>query len=433
MEIIIIFLLIILNGIFAMAEIAVVSARKSRLKQQANEGSKKAQAALELAQSPSRFLSTVQIGITFIGIFAGAFGGDTIAKGLSGELKNISLIAPYAEGIAILLVVTFITYLSLIIGELVPKRIALNNPEATAKFMVYPMNLLSSIASPLVSLLTISSDWTLRLLQIKQSGEPIISEEEIRMLIGEGTRSGIFNIAEKDIVERTLKLSDKKVNTLMTSRKEVVWLELDSPFKTLRNKIAKHPHAHFPVCRDNLDKIVGVVRAEDILTHFLLEEKIELQKFIHKPLFVPESMDGLKVLELFKKSGIHMALIVDEYGNVQGLLSITDILEAIVGDIPTIDELEDREIIKRGDGTHLVDGLVQIDEFKDYFHIKKLPDERSGVFHTVGGFIMHKLGRIPAPGDKLEWADFKFEVMDMDGNRIDKVLITPNKLNIQKP
>ncbi|MBI2597526.1 HlyC/CorC family transporter [Candidatus Daviesbacteria bacterium] len=428
MEIIIILLLIILNGVLAMAEIAIVSARKSRLKQQANEGSKNAQAVLELTQSPSRFLSTVQIGITFVGIFAGAFGGETIAKSLSVALESVSFIAPYAEGIAILLVVAFITYLSLIIGELVPKRIALNNPETISKFMVYPMNFLSSIASPLVSLLTFSSDWVLRLLQIRQSGEPIVSGEEIRMLIGEGTRAGIFNIAEKDIVERTLKLSDKKVNTLMTSRKEIVWLGLDSPFKTLRNKIAKHPHAHFPVCRDNLDKIVGVVRAEDILTHFLLEEKIELQKFIHKPLFVPESMDGLKVLELFKKSGIHMAVVVDEYGNIQGLLSITDILEAIVGDIPTIDELDEREITKREDGTYLVDGLVPIDEFKDYFHIKKLPDEKSGVFHTVGGFIMYRLGHIPASGDKVEWTDFKFEVMDMDGNRIDKILITPKKV-----
>ena len=431
MEIIIILLLIILNGVLAMAEIAIVSVRKSRLKQQANEGSKNAQAALELAQSPSRFLSTVQIGITFVGIFAGAFGGETIAKNLSSLLEKVSLLAPYAEGIAILLVVAFITYLSLIIGELVPKRIALNNPETISKFMVYPMNFLSSIASPLVSLLTFSSDWALRLLQIKQSGEPIVSEEEIRMLIGEGTRAGIFNIAEKDIVERTLKLSDKKVNTLMTPRKEVVWLELDSSFKTLRNKIAKHPHAHFPVCRDSLDKIVGVVRAEDILTHFLLEEKIELQKSIHKPLFVPESMDGLKVLELFKKSGIHMVLVVDEYGNIQGLLSITDILEAIVGDISTIDELEEREITKREDGTYLVDGLASIDEFKDYFHIRKLPDEKSGVFHTAGGFIMYRLGHIPASGDKMEWADFKFEVMDMDGNRIDKILITPKKITIK--
>lgn len=424
MEIIIILLLILLNGIFAMAEISIVAARKSRLKQQANEGSKNAQAALKLAESPSRFLSTVQIGITFIGIFAGAFGGETIAKSLSQELKNIPVLTSYADGISVLLVVIFITYLSLIIGELVPKRVALNNPEIIAKLVAYPMNLLSSVASPLVSLLTISTDWAFRLLQIKPSNEPLVSDEEIKMLMGEGTRIGIFNLAEKDIVERTLKLSDKKINSLMTPRKEIVWLELDSPFKTLRNKIAKHPHAHFPVCRDSLDKVIGVVRAEDILTNFLLEEKIQLQKFIHKPLFVPESMDALKVLELFRKTGIHMALVVDEYGNVHGLLSLTDVLEAIVGDIPAFNELGDKEISKRGDGSYLVDGLVPIEEFKEYFHIKRLPDEHSGVFHTIGGFIMHKLGRIPTLGDKLEWGDYKFEIMDMDGNRIDKILIS---------
>lgn len=428
MEIIIILLLILLNGIFAMAEIAIVSARRSKLKQQADEGSKQAQAALALSQSPSRFLSTVQIGITFVGIFAGAFGGGTVAKSLSYELKNIPVIASYADGISIFLVVAFITYLSLIIGELVPKRIALNNPETVARIMAYPMNILSSITSPLVSLLTVSTDFVFRLLQIKPSDEPFVSDEEIKILLGEGTRLGIFNIAEKDIVERTLKLGDKKINSLMTPRKEIVWLELDSPFKTLRNKISRHSHAHFPVCRDSLDKVVGVVRAKDILTNFLLEEKIQLQKFIHKPLFVPESMNTLKVLELFRKTGIHMALVVDEYGNVGGLLSLTDILEAIVGDIPSINEMEDKEITKREDGTYLIDGLVAIEEFKEYFHIKKLPDEHSGVFHTIGGFIMHKLGRIPAASDKLEWGDYKFEVIDMDGNRIDKILITPNEI-----
>lgn len=427
MEIIIILLLILLNSIFAMAEIAIVSARKSKLRHQANEGSKNAQAALDLAESPSRFLSTVQIGITFVGIFAGAFGGGTIAKSLSSNLKNIPLIASYADSIAIFLVVALITYLSLIIGELVPKRIALNNPEAIAKFMAYPMNLLSSIASPFVTLLTFSTDWILRFLQIKQSGEPTVSDEEIKMLMGEGARVGIFNLAEKDIVERTLKLSDKKINSLMTPRKEIVWLELDSPFKTLRNKIAKHPHAHFPVCRDSLDKVVGVARAEDILTNFLMEEKIELQKFTHKPLFVPESMDALKLLELFRKTGIHMSLVVDEYGSVQGLLSLTDILEAIVGDIPSFNELVDKEIILREDGTHLIDGLVPIEEFKEYFHFKRLPEEHTGVFHTIGGFVMHKLGHIPTTGDKLEWGNHKFEIVDMDGNRIDKILISAKK------
>ncbi len=424
MELIIIILLILLNGIFAMAEIAIVSARKSKLKQQASEGSKQAQAALDLANSPNRFLSTVQIGITFVGIFAGAFGGETIAKNLALELHQIPILAPYADTISLLLVVIFITYLSLIIGELVPKRLALNNPENIAKIVAFPMNTLSSLAHPLVSLLTFSTDWILRLLQIKQSNEPVVSDEEIRMLLGEGARLGIFNMEERDIVERTLKISDKNLNSLMTQRKEIVWLNLNSPLKTLSSKIAKYPHAHFPVCKDNLDKVIGVVRAEDILTNFLLKEEIQFQKFIHKPLFVPQSMDALKVLKLFRKTGIHMALVVDEYGNVQGLLSITDILEAIVGDIPSIDELGDKEIVKRNDGTHLVDGLLPIDEFKDYFHIKKLPDERSGVYHTFGGFVIHMLGHMPSSGDSFQWSNHKFEIIDMDGNRVDKILVS---------
>lgn len=423
MEIIIILLLIILNGIFAMAEIAIISARKSKLQKQADEGNRNAQTALNLAQSPGRFLSTVQIGITFVGIFAGAFGGETIAVSLSEKLSTIPLLTPYAKGISLFLVVAFITYLSLIIGELVPKRIALNNPVTIAKFVATPMNVISSLASPLVSLLTVSTDLVFRLLKIKPSSEPFVSDEEIKLLMMEGARKGIFNLAEKDIVERTLKLSDKKINSLMTSRKEIDWLDINSPLSTLKNKIAKHPHANFPVAENGLDKVVGIVGSEDILTNFLLNEKIQLQKLIHKPIFVPESMNALKVLELFRKSGIHISLVVDEYGSVQGLVSLTDILEAIVGDIPSLDELNHKEITKREDGSFLVDGLVTIDEFKEYFKIKKIPEEHSGIFHTIGGFVIYKLGFIPSSGDKFEWENYKFEIMDMDGNRIDKALI----------
>lgn len=425
MEIIIVFLLIILNGVFAMAEIAIVSARKSKLLHLANEGNKNAQTALDLANNPNRFLSTVQIGITLVGIFAGAFGGATIAESLSKELSSVPFLNPYSDALGLAIVVISITYLSLIVGELVPKRIALHNPEKISELVARPMNAISRISSPFVSLISFSTDWVIKLLRIKSFNGPSVSEEEVRMLIKEGAKTGIFDIAEKDILERTLKLGDKKVNTLMTSRKEIVWLNIDSSFKTIRNKITKDQHSHFPVCRDNLDRVLGVVRTEDMLTNFLLEEKIDLKKFLNKPLFIPESMDGLKVLELFKKSGIHMALVVDEYGNVQGLLSLTDILEAIVGDIPTLNELEEQEIVKRDNGTFLVDGLVSIDEFKEYFRIKKLQGEKSGVFHTVGGFVMNKLGRIPVLADSFEFGAFKFEIMDMDGNRVDKILLTP--------
>lgn len=409
-----------------MVEIAVVSARKSRLQHLANEGSKNAQAALELANSPNRFLSTVQIGITLIGILAGAFGGATIAENLASYFETIPSLAPYSEAIGIAIVVAAITYLSLIIGELVPKRLGLSNPELIASLAARPMGILSKVSAPLVYLLTISTDFILQVLRIKPK-EEAVSVEEIRMLIREGTRVGVFETAEKDIVERTLQLGDRKVNMLMTPRKEIVWLDIDGSFKVIRSRVAKHPHSHFPVCRDTLDKVLGVVRTEDILANFLIEEKIDLRKFLHKPLFIPETTDGLKVLELFKKSGIHMALVVDEYGNVQGLVSMTDILEAIVGDIPTIDELGEQEIRKRDDGSFLVDGLVPIDEFKEYFHINRLPGEKSGNYHTVGGFVMYKLNRIPTSGDNFILEPLKFEVMDMDGNRIDKILIIPSK------
>ena len=433
MEIVVIILLIILNGIFAMAEIAIVSARKSRLKNLASEGSKSAQSALDLATSPNRFLSTVQIGITLIGILAGVFAGEAIIDPLSTEISQISLLEPYSGAIALGIVVVVITYLSLIIGELVPKRIALNSPEKIASLLARPMNILSALTAPLVSVLTVSTDWVLKILGIRQTTEEIpVSEEEIKMLIREGARVGVFKIVEKDIVERTLRLGDKRVNALMTPRKEIIWLDIDSSFRTIRNRIGKRSYSYFPVCRDTLDKVVGIVRTEDLLAHYLIEEKIDLKKFLHKPLFIPETMGGLEVLELFKKTGVHTALVVDEYGNIQGILTLTDVLEAIVGDMPAVHELEERDIVKRDDSSWLVDGLVPIDEFKTYFHVKKLPGERTGNFHTIGGFVMYKIGRIPVSGDDFVLESFRFEIMDMDGNRVDKILISQTKEAVRK-
>jgi putative hemolysin len=429
MEILIVLLLILLNGVFSMAEIAIISARRAKLQKKVQEGNKNAQIALDLAKSPNTFLSTVQIGITVIGIFAGAFGGVTIAESLAKQFAHIAFLAPYSKAIALTIVVSLITYLSLVIGELFPKRLALNNPEKVATLVAPAMETLSRICYPIVSLLSLSTDWLFRIMRIKKSTEPTVSDEEIKILLSEGTKTGVFEMAEKDIVERTFRLSDKKVNTLMTPRKEIVWLDVDSSFKIIRSKITEHQHAHFPVCRDTIDKVIGVVRTESLLTDFLAEEKIDLKKILHKPLFIPESMDGLKVLELFKKSGIHMALIVDEYGNVQGLISLTDILEAIVGDIPTLNELEEKEITKRDNGTFLVDGITPIDDFKDYFKIRKLPEEKTGIFHTIGGFVTNTIGRIPLTGDHFELDTLRFEIMDMDGNRVDKVLISLRNKN----
>jgi len=427
MEILIVLLLIVLNGIFAMAEIAIITVRKQRLQQKANEGNKSAQAALELVNNPNRFLSTIQVGITLVGIFAGAYGGATIAESLSREISTVPLLDPYGDILGLMVVVGVITYLSLVIGELVPKRIALSNPEGIALFVSRPINFISSLAAPIVKMLGISTDWVLRLLQIKPKEEVPVSEEEIRMLIREGARVGVFGITEKNIVERTFSLNDRKVNSLMTTRKEIIWIDIDSSFKTIRSQITKSPHSRYPVCRDTLDKVVGIVRTEDLFTNFLVEEKIDLKKPLHKPLFVPTNMAVLKVLELFKKSGIHTALVVDEYGNIEGLLSLTDILGAIVGDIPTVNDLEEQEIVKRDKSSWFIDGLLSVDEFKEYFHIRKLPGEKTGAFHTTGGFVMYKIGHIPSSGDNFEWENYRFEVVDMDGHRVDKILLT--KLN----
>jgi len=410
-----------------MAEIAVVSARKSKLTHRALEGDNKAAQALEIANSPSRFLSTVQIGITLVGVFAGAFGGAAIAGPLSDMLKNIPLIASYSDALAFVIVVSVITYLSLVIGELVPKRFALSSPELIAGYVAGPMNKLAAITSPIVSVLSFSADMVLRAIGIREASNPVITDEEVRILLREGTQAGVFKKEEQDIVERTLRLSDKKVSVLMTPRKEIIWLDINSPFKTIRHKITRKPHSHFPICDKTLDKVIGVVRAEDVLVDFLAAKKINIKKSLHKPLFIPESMDCLRVLDMFKKSGIHLALISDEYGNTQGLLSLTDILEDIVGDIPNVNEIEESEIVRRDDGTYLVDGLVSTDDLKEYFHIRKLSGDKNGTFHTVGGFVTSKIGRIPVTGDKFESSNYRFEVMDMDGNRVDKILMVPLK------
>lgn len=406
-----------------MAEIAVVSSRKSKLRERVAKGDARAKSALDLADHPNRFLSTVQIGITFVGIFAGAFGGETIAESLSAYFQTTWGMGASAETLALVIVVSGITYLSLVIGELVPKRLALNNPESMAMRLARPMQIASRVSAPLVELLSVSTDTLLRLLRVPHAPEPLVSEDEVRLLIQEGARRGVFNFVERDIVERTFRLSDKKVTALMTSRKDIRWLDIDAPPGNVHQFLTKHPYSYYPVCRGALDKVVGVIRAKEVLTHFLREKQIDVARHIRKPVFVPEGMDSMKLLESFKKSGVHVALVVDEYGGIEGLLSLTDILEAIVGDIPTIDELRETDITKRDDGSFLVDGLVSLDEFKDAFKLKKLPDETSGEFYTIGGFVVHSLGTIPKAGDTFTLGDLQFEVMDMDGHRVDKVLI----------
>lgn len=422
MEIIIILLLIILNGLLAMAEIAIITSKKARLQQKANEGDKKAQLALELANSPNRYLSTIQIGITLIGILAGAFAGTTIADYLAAAFYSMHIIHPYSDALALFIVVLIITYLSLVIGELVPKRIALSNPEKIATLSASYLNFLSVLTAPIITLLSISTDFILKVFRIQQHKEDQINEDDIKALIKEGAKVGILKLAEKDIVERTFQLADKKVSRLMTPRSDIIGINIHDSFKVIRNKLISDPHSYYPVYRDSLDHILGVIKTEDLLSNYLLDEIIDIRKVLLKPLFVPETADVLYVLELFKKTRIHVAFIVDEFGSVQGSVWLHDILEGIVGDIQTRSKKE-KNIIKRSDGSYLVDGFTTIDEFKELFKIRKVPGEKTGNFHTIGGFVMYRLGKIPVAGDKFEFDSWDFEIMDMDRNRIDKLLI----------
>lgn len=424
MELIIIILLIILNGIFAMAEIAVISVRKSRLQQMAQEGNKNAAKALELTQRPSRFLSTVQVGITLVGIFAGAFGGATIAPTLADSFSKVPVLAPISNPLAFAIVVILITYFTLIVGELVPKRLALSSPERIVSLVARPMSAFANIFSPVITLLSNSTDWILGLVGIRAAKELMVSEEEIKMLIKEGAKMGVFQRIEKDIVERTLQLGDKKAKALMTARSKIAWIDINSNFEKIQNELTKKPCSYYPVCRESLDNVLGVIRTEDVLKNYLTDKKIDLQKSMMKPLLVPENTPALKVLELFKRSGVHMALIVNEYGSILGLISLTNIFEGIVGNIPSIDQPDEKAIVKRSDDSYLVDGLVSIDKFKDYFKVKDSFSEDKSDYQTIGGFVMNRLGHIPRSGEKFIWDVFRFEIVDMDGNRVDKILLS---------
>src|SRR5256714_2359376 len=426
-ELVIIILLIIVNGVFAMSETAFVSARKVRLQQRANEGDTKALAALEMANAPNRLLSTVQLGITLIGIIAGAFGGATIAQGLAVYLRPIPLLSRYSDAIAFTIVVIVITYLSLVIGELVPKRIALNNPERIAMLMVTPMRVLSAIASPFIYLLSISTEGILRLIGLRPSSEPPITEEEINVLIEEGIQIGTFAAAEHDMIERIFRLADRRVSTLMTHRPGIVSLDADDPPQAISQRIRESTYSRFPVCRGSLDNVLGMVHVKDLLVQCLAGQPLEVQAALQEPLYVIESTSTLKVLELFKKTGKQAALVIQEYGDITGLITLNDILEAIVGDISSRDDLENPQAIQREDGSWLFDGMLPIDEFKEILHIREMPEESRGEYETLAGFVLVELGRVPAVDDHFEWDRFRFEVVDMDGRRIDKILVQPIK------
>lgn len=424
-EVIVTLLLILLNGVFAMSETAFVSARKVRLQQRADRGDANAQAALELVNAPNRFLSTVQIGITLIGILAGAFGGATIAQSLSVSLRQISWLAPYAETVSFAIVVTAITYLSLVIGELVPKRIALNAPEQIATSVVRPMRLLSLLASPLIAFLSFSTEAVLRLLRVRPSSEPPVTEEEITHLIGQGRLAGIFEETEQDLVERVFRMGDRRVNALMTPRIEINWIDIDDPVDQIHQIISQSTRTRFPVSQGTLDNVLGIVHVKDLYIQLASGQPMNLRAIMQPALFVPESTRSFSLIERFKQSGRSIALVVQEYGEIEGVITLTDLLEALVGDLPTAGEPIEREAMQREDGSWLLEGAISLEELQDILDIESLLDQSSRSYETLGGLVMHELGRIPIVTDSFELAGWRFEVVDMDGRRVDKVLATP--------
>jgi putative hemolysin len=423
-EIALVIILIVANGIFSGSEIAVVSAKKIRLEQLARRGNRKARKALKLANSPNDFLSTVQIGITLISILSGAFGGATLANRLKLVLDGISPLQPYSETLSFLLVVTLITYLSLVIGELVPKRIALNNPEKIACNVASPMEGLAKITAPIVILLGFSTNNLLKLMGVRETEEPVVTEEEIRVLIEQGTQAGEFEVAEQEMVSRVFRLGDRPIKTLMTPRTSIAWIDANVSLEETQREIMDSSYSRFPVGEDSLDDCIGMLRVKDFLSAHLSGETIDLRAILQPPLFVADSTRVLNVLETFKQSGIHIALVTDEYGGIEGLVTLNDVIESIVGNLPNDDEISEPQVIQREDGSYLLDGLLAIDELKAILGRESLPEEEEGQYQTLGGYVMSYLGKIPTSGDHFEVENLRFEVMDMDGVRVDKVMVS---------
>ncbi len=422
-ELLIILLLILFNGLLALSEMAVVSARRPRLQQLAEEGQTGAQMALDLSASPGQFLSTVQIGITLVGILAGAYGSATVADALAVWLMKIPGLSAYANATAVGIVVVTITYLSLVIGELVPKRLALRNAEIMAARVAGPLRLLARITGPLVTVLNASTEWVLRLLGVAGSFPPQVTEEEVRLMLAEATQQGVFDPREEEIVDQVFRLADRRVGALITPRTEMVWLDVNSPPELIRAQIIESGRSRLPVADGHMDHVLGVVLAKDLLTQALEGKPLDVRAILRPALFVPETTPALVLVERFKQTHSKLAIVIDEYGGVEGLVTVDDILAAIVGDIPEPDELA-ADATRRDDGSWLIDGLYSVEDFLDLFDITTPPDETAGHYQTVGGFVMASLGQVPVPGDHFDWQNLRFEVVDMDGRRVDKVLVT---------
>jgi putative hemolysin len=427
LEIIVIFLLLIANGVFAMAEIAVVSSKRTRLRHLADQGNGKAKIALELAESPNRFLSTVQIGITLVGIFAGAFGGATLTTKLAEWIGQIAFFAHYAEQFAFGIVVAVITYFSLVVGELVPKRFGLSNPEGIAMTLARPMNWLSKFAGPVVSFLSVSTEALLRLLGFRAGKEIAVSEDEVRAMMQEGVRAGAFNKVESHIVDSALELDQLPVREIMTPRPKVIWLNQDDSHDQVWHKIVVSNHSHFPVYEGNRDHTVGVVSVKAIYANLAAGVGVKLKDLMIPPLIVPESQTVLQLVETFKQSGKHIALVTDEFGSIVGLVTLNDVMEAVVGEFPTQGERAKPEAKKRNDGSWLIDAMIDLHSVEKALPGFKFGGNAYGEYQTLAGFVVKALGHVPKEGETFEAQDYVFEVLDMDRHRVDKVLVLPIK------
>jgi putative hemolysin len=427
-DILIILFLILLNGVFAMSELALVSAKRMRLEKAAAEGSRGARVALGLADEPSHFLSTVQVGITLISIFNGAFGEASLVAHLTPQFKEVPLLAPYAYQAALGLVVVCITIASIILGELVPKRIAMQYPEAMATLIAPPLRLLSIVMAPFVKLLALATEAIVRIFGIGRHKEEAPTEEDITGMIKESTDAGVFEKTEYDIVSRALRLDDKHLKSLMTPRVDLTLVDLDIPREDNLARIACSRYSRMPVCRGDRSRIIGFVHTRDLLAQAVRArsvDAVDIEAAVQEILYVPETISAMDLLELFKKNKAEIALIVDEYGDIQGMVTLTDVMSALVGDVSVIGEEGENDAVQREDGSWLLDGGVALERFRDVMETNlRFPDEETGVYHTLAGFMLYQLGYIPKIAETTHWGEYCFEVMDMDGNRIDQLLVT---------
>ena len=419
MEILILLILIFVNALFVMSEIALVSVRKGRLEAMSNKGDEKAKAALDLAENPEKFLSTAQIGITLISILTGVYSGEKFSKDLKPIVEQIEVLIPYAETVSTVIIVVLVTFLSIVFGELIPKRIGMLRAEKIAKAVAFPMNILSKIAYPIVWLLNGITNLIFKLFNIKVSSDSAVTEEEIKAMISEGSEHGTIEEEEKDIIERVFHLGDRSITSLMTHRTDIQWLDVSSTVEDVKNKFDDIIFSSYPVCEEIVDNIKGIINVKDLVK----ANATTLLKDLAKPaMFVPENNTAYQLLEKFKATKIHSCFIVNEYGTLEGMITLNDILEAIVGDVPQSGQ-EEYEIITRQDGTYLVDAQIQFYNFLSHFEKTEWMNEDEHDFDTLAGFVLHELEHIPKTGETFDWRGFQFEIIDMDGQRIDKLLV----------